>query len=166
MNKLSSISYKGQEHEVKLIAYPGKVTQIIFRDDKFNIYINNKIKDAKSIQEAADQLRLWMVEKAEEHIKQRAKEFSNIIGVSYNNIRIKDTKSRWGSCSSKGNLNFNFRIIMAPQEVMDYIIVHELCHLKHMNHGKVFWETVAQYMPDNNRYKEWLKIHGARLYII
>jgi predicted metal-dependent hydrolase len=166
MNKLNSIFYRGQEHEVKLITYAGKATQIIFREDKFNIYLNNKLNERKLLQEGLQQLKSWMMEKAAEKINQRVKEFSSIIGVSYNNIRIKDTKTRWGSCSSKGNLNFNFRIIMAPHAVMDYVIVHELCHLKHMNHSKLFWETVAQYMPDYEAYKEWLKVNGRVLYVL
>jgi predicted metal-dependent hydrolase len=107
-----------------------------------------------------------MIVKAEELIKKRTAEYSNLIGVNYNTIRIKDTKTRWGSCSSKGNLNFNFRILMAPEQVMDYIIVHELCHLRHMNHGKDFWNTVAQYMPDYEKKKEWLKVNGMKLYAI
>lgn len=114
----------------------------------------------------AQQLRFWMIDKAEELIKKRTDEYSKVIGVNYNNIRIKNTKTRWGSCSSKCNLNFNYRIIMAPEKVMDYIIVHELCHLKHMNHGKQFWETVALYMPDYKNHKDWLKVNGMKLYVI
>lgn len=166
MNKLDKILYKGQAHEIKLMVYAGRATQVIFRDNEFCIYLNNKLGAGEQIKAALQQLRVWMLEKAEGEIKARVKEFSNIIGVSYNNIRLKDTKTRWGSCSSKGNLNFNFRIIMAPKDVMDYIIVHELCHLKHMNHSKAFWDTVAQYMPDYEMYKEWLKKNGMNLYLL
>ncbi|MDF2840148.1 MAG: hypothetical protein K0Q99_920 [Clostridia bacterium] len=166
MKEGKSILYRGQEYEVRLIAYAGKSAQIIFREDKFNIYLNNKLSGGKLQSEALQQLKQWMVEKAEEEIKQRAKEFGMIIGVHYNHIRIKDTKTRWGSCSSKGNLNFNFRILMAPKEVMDYIIVHELCHLKQMNHSKAFWNEVAQYMPDYSIHKEWLKANGRTLYVL
>ncbi len=118
------------------------------------------------MKEIEEHLRFWMIDKAEELINKRTVEYSEIIGVKYNNIRIKNTKTRWGSCSSKGNLNFNFRIIMAPQAVMDYIIVHELCHLKHLNHSKKFWSAVALYMPDYENHKEWLKVNGMKLYII
>jgi predicted metal-dependent hydrolase len=166
MNKLNSIFYKGQEHEIKLTAYPGKATQIIYRENKFIIYVNNKAAENRVTKEIAQQLRFWMIDKAEELIKKRVAEYSELIGVNYNNIRIKDTKTRWGSCSSKSNLNFNYRIIMAPERVMDYIIVHELCHLKHMNHSKEFWNAVANYMPDYEKHKEWLKENGMKLYII
>lgn len=163
---INSIIYRGQEHEVKLIVYQGSASKIIFRDHIFNIYINSKIAENKVAKEMALQLRIWMIEKGSEIIKKRTAEYSVILGVKYNNIRIKDTKTRWGSCSSKRNLNFNYRILMAPEKVMDYIIVHELCHLKHMNHGKQFWETVALYMPDYQNQKEWLKVNGMKLYVI
>jgi predicted metal-dependent hydrolase len=163
---INSIIYRGQEHEVKPIVYQGSATKIIFRDHIFNVYINNKIAKNKVEEEMALQLRIWMTEKGSEIIKRRTAEYSVILGVNYNNIRIKDTKTRWGSCSSKCNLNFNYRILMAPEKVMDYIIIHELCHLKHMNHGKQFWETVALYMPDYKKQKEWLKVNGMKLYVI
>lgn len=166
MNGLKSILYKGQEHEVKLIAYAGKATQVIFREDKFYIYINNNVSEEKAQQAVLHQLRHWMIETAGEQIKQRTRELSEEMGLSYNKIRIKDTKSRWGSCSSKGNLNFNFRIIMAPEEALDYIIIHELCHLSQMNHGKEFWKLVEKYMPDFEKQKNWFKENGMKLYII
>lgn len=164
MNQLDSIMYMGQQHEVKTLAYAGKNTQVIFRENRFVVYINNKINGNKQLQEVAQGLRLWMIEKAQEKLPCRTKELGKIIGVDFHNIRIKDTKSRWGSCSSKGNLNFNFRIIMAPKEVTDYIIIHELCHLKHMNHSKEFWTSVEEYMPDYEMHKEWLKTRGMELY--
>lgn len=164
--EMKTIMYQGEEKEVKLIAYAGKAAQVIFRENRFNVYINNKLTGSKTEQEAAKALRTWMIEEAFDRIQQRTAVYSEIIGVQYNSIRIKDTKTRWGSCSSKGNLNFNFRIIMAPAQVMDYIIVHELCHLKHMNHSKEFWSTVAGYMPDYTVHKEWLKTKVARLYQI
>ncbi len=74
-----------------------------------------------------------------------------------NQIRIKDQKTRWGSCSSKNNLNFSWRLIMAPERVLDYVVVHELCHLTHMNHGKEFWALVESVMPDYKDCKKWLR---------
>ncbi len=165
MNNLSFVLYRGAECSVKMIDYAGKHTQIVFREETFTVYTNKNYEDSRKYSEAAKHLELWLREKAKEAIAERTMEYSKVIGVSYNNIRIKDTKSRWGSCSSKGNLNFSWRIIMAPAAVMDYIIIHELCHLIHMNHSKEYWETVEQYMPDYKRHKEWLKVNGAKLRI-
>lgn len=165
MDKLSFVLYKGIECSIKIISYPGKNTQIVFREDSFVIYINKNCEDSRKYSEVAKHLELWLREKAKEAIADRTMEYSEIIGVSYNNIRIKDTKSRWGSCSGRGNLNFSWRIIMTPAIVMDYIIIHELCHLRHLNHSKEYWKTVEQYMPDYRRHKEWLKINGTKLRI-
>ncbi|MFY9394281.1 MAG: M48 family metallopeptidase, partial [Halanaerobiales bacterium] len=87
------------------------------------------------------------------------------LGVSYNKIFIRDQKTRWGSCSSKGNLNFNWRLIMAPLSIMDYIVVHELVHLIHPNHGRDFLKLVESVIPDYKEKKQWLRINGYRLKI-
>ncbi|WDC85678.1 M48 family metallopeptidase [Caloramator sp. mosi_1] len=70
----------------------------------------------------------------------------------------------WGSCSSKGNINLNWRLVMMPLDVIDYVIVHELCHLKHPNHSKGFWNLVREFMPDFEGKRRWLKENGARLF--
>ena len=80
-----------------------------------------------------------------------------------NRIVIKEQKKRWGSCSSKGNLNFNWKLIFAPPEIIDYVVVHEMCHLKHMNHSKDFWWEVEQILPDYKERRKWLMEHGGSL---
>ena len=85
------------------------------------------------------------------------------MGVSYGRITIRCQKTRWGSCSAKGNLNFNCLLMLAPPEVADYVVVHELCHRKHMNHGAAFWSEVARILPDYARHRAWLKENGSRL---
>ena len=89
--------------------------------------------------------------KAKETITKRASYFARLMGVSYRNITIREQKTRWGSCSSEKNLNFNWKLILAPPEVLDYVVVHELAHRKEMNHSKAFWNIVERYLPD---YKE------------
>lgn len=74
-----------------------------------------------------------------------------------NRITIRNQKTRWGSCSGKGNLNFNWRLLMAPIEVLDYVVVHELCHLVYMNHSREFWQMVEQILPEAGQYRKWLK---------
>lgn len=166
MNKLINIGYRGVECSVQVLPYAGKNAQVIFREGSFIVYVNNKVKDSKKEAVVSLALYQWFHTKAEEEIPQRTAQLSKEVGVSYNQVRIKDTKTRWGSCSSKKNLNFNFRLIMAPEAVMDYVIIHELCHLKHMNHSKEFWDTVAVYMPQYEKYKNWLKENGGELYKI
>ncbi len=108
----------------------------------------------------------WYRKQASELLSEKAYEFSRRLGVHYEGISIKDQKSRWGSCSSKGNLNFNFRILMAPEKVCDYVIWHELCHLVHMNHSKEFWQLVASFCPEYRACKQWLKENAKILYRI
>ena len=93
----------------------------------------------------------------------RTEYFAQLLGVSYGRITIRAQRSRWGSCSSKGNLNFNCLLALVPEEVLDYVIVHELCHLLEMNHSSAFWGNVARLIPDYRIYRKWLKDNGATL---
>ena len=89
--------------------------------------------------------------------------YASLMGVSYGRISIRDQKTRWGSCSGKGNLNFNWRLILAPEAVRDYVVVHELAHRKEMNHSSKFWGIVEAVLPDYRRQRLWLKQYGDQL---
>lgn len=83
--------------------------------------------------------------------------------VSYKRITIRDQKTRWGSCSAAGNLNFNWRLVLAPREVLDYVVIHELAHRIEMNHSAAFWRIVEAEMPDYRKFRDWLKKNGSFL---
>ena len=100
---------------------------------------------------------------ASETIPPRVSYYANLMGVSYGRITIRAQKSRWGSCSAKGNLNFNCLLMLTPPEVQNYVIVHELCHRKQMNHSPAFWREVEQIMPEYRRHRFWLKKNGGAL---
>ena len=102
-------------------------------------------------------------ERAKSVLAQRTAYFARQVGVTYGRITVRDQKTRWGSCSQTGNLNFNFRLILAPPEVLDYVVVHELCHRRQMNHSTQFWQEVAQVLPDYRKRKAWLTENGWRL---
>ena len=104
-----------------------------------------------------------LAEQALEIIPTRVEYFARIIGVTYGNITIRNQKTRWGSCSSKGNLNFNCLLMLAPPEVLDYVVVHELCHRKQMNHSKAFWAEVENVFPDCKKSIKWLKEEGSQI---
>lgn len=89
--------------------------------------------------------------------------FQQFTGGKYTSITIRDQKTRWGSCSGSGTLSFNWRLILAPTEILDYVVVHELCHLTHMNHSKEFWELVGNVIPDYKARRKWLKENGHTL---
>ena len=105
----------------------------------------------------------WYRQQAEILIKKRAAELCSRLGVTYGRLTIRGAKTRWGSCSRKSNLNFNWKLMMAPEPVIDYVIIHELTHLKEMNHSKKFWELVAEHCPQWRKHKRWLKEHEAEL---
>lgn len=102
---------------------------------------------------------------AREYIPTRVAFFQKFTGGSYEKITIRDQKTRWGSCSSNGTLSFNYRLMLAPPRILDYVVVHELCHLKHMNHSPAFWQAVEAVLPDYQERKLWLKEHGNELTI-
>lgn len=100
---------------------------------------------------------------AKEIITQRVNYYAPLIGVSFSRITIRKQKTRWGSCSSLKNLNFNWLLVLCPKEVLDYVVVHELCHLLYMNHSKRFWECVERHYPDYRAQCLWLKKSGSLL---
>ena len=102
---------------------------------------------------------------AREYFTKRCAHYHQFTGGCYRRITIRDQKTRWGSCSSTGTLSFNYRLMFAPPRVLDYVVVHELCHLTHMNHSREFWNLVSAVMPDYQKYKAWLKEHGQELNI-
>lgn len=93
----------------------------------------------------------------------RAALFAPLVGVTYGNITVRFQSTRWGSCSAKGNLSFNGLLLLAPPEVLDYVVVHELCHRKEMNHSAEFWALVQKNAPDYVNQRKWLKQNGRAL---
>ena len=107
----------------------------------------------------------WYKQKAYEKIGARAKMYSSLMGLKYNKINITHAQKRWGSCSPQGNLNFSWRLVMAPLPVIDYVVVHELVHLKIKNHTKEFWNAVRVVIPDYQKHAQWLKENGYLLHL-
>jgi predicted metal-dependent hydrolase len=95
----------------------------------------------------------------------RSIRYSPIVGVETNGYKVKEFQSRWGSCTPRGRVDFNWKIIMAPNRVVDYVVVHELCHLNQHDHSPQFWKLVENIMPDYLECKEWLRVHGAGLMV-
>ena len=104
-----------------------------------------------------------LADQALDYIPGRAAYFAPIVGVTYGRITIRNQKTRWGSCSTKGNLNFNCLLMLTPPEVIDYVVVHELCHRKEMNHSKRFWDEVERVLPDHKNARKWLKENGGAI---
>ena len=126
-----------------------------------------KLEKAMSTLSSADRLSMEdirsLAEQAMKTIPERVAYYAPRIGVTYGKITIRNQRSRWGSCSAKGNLNFNCLLMLAPPGVVDSVVVHELCHRKEMNHSKKFYEEVLRVFPDYWKWHRWLKDHGAAL---
>ncbi len=104
-----------------------------------------------------------LAERAMAFIPQRVAHFAPLVGVRYGRITIRNQRTRWGSCSGKGNLNFNCLLMLAPPEVLDYVVVHELCHRLEMNHSPRFWAQVERVLPDWREQRRWLRENGGAL---
>ena len=105
----------------------------------------------------------WYKKSAEQVIAGRLALYQPLIGRPYGRVSIKDTKSQWGSLSARGNLSFNYRIVMAPLEIVDYLVVHELCHLLYMDHSPLFWSNVGRILTDYQGRRRWLRKNGGML---
>lgn len=119
--------------------------------------------EAESTEKLTREKVIALAEEALKVIPERVEYFAKVIGVTYGKITVRNQKTRWGSCSSKGNLNFNCLLMLAPPEVLDYVVVHELCHRKQMNHSKAFWLEVEKVLPDYKEVRKWLKEEGSQM---
>ena len=104
-----------------------------------------------------------LARKAAEDLPQRVNAYAPLVGVDFGRITIRSQHTRWGSCSAKGNLNFNCLLMLCPEEVRDYVVIHELCHRKELNHSAKFWAEVARICPDYASHRKWLKENGGSL---
>jgi len=112
---------------------------------------------------AKNMLIFWYKNQAYKYITKKAQYYSEILKLKYNRINITGAITRWGSCSNNKNLNFSWRLVLAPRQVVDYVIVHELVHLFELNHSRKFWNRVSQIMPNYKIYETWLKENGHLL---
>ena len=154
-------AYLGEEYVLSIII--GLTPMIKLDQDQLIVSVRDQSVASSAIIKAL--LINWYKQQAVVALKLKMQHYASIIGVQPASITIKTYKARWGSCSLSGALQFNWKLMMAPQSVVDYVVIHELCHLLHHNHSPAFWAAVSQYCPDYRTHSVWLKKHGARLEI-
>jgi predicted metal-dependent hydrolase len=126
-------------------------------------WIEKHLSDQKTVTPLTQEQIRELARQALDIIPQRVAHFAPMLGVTYGRITIRNQRSRWGSCSAQGNLNFNCLLMLCPAEVVDYVVIHELCHRKHMDHSPAFWAEVGQICPEWRRYRDWLRDNGGAL---
>lgn len=120
-----------------------------------------RVNDASS-EAIENKVEEWFRKSGKQVIEGRALYFAEMMGVTFGRITLRDQKTRWGSCSKEGNLNFNWRLLLMPPEYLDYVVVHELAHRKHMDHSREFWSEVERIYPRYRKLRKWLKDNGSR----
>jgi predicted metal-dependent hydrolase len=113
---------------------------------------------------AGPRIAAWLKLRARDALAPAVRRYAGMVGREAGVINLRDTRSRWGSCSSTGRLGFSWRLAMAPAEVLDYVAAHEVAHLVEMNHAPAFWDQVERLMPDYRRHRAWLRHEGGRLH--
>lgn len=109
-------------------------------------------------------LHAYLHQQLKMYLEEKCHYYAALLGATIKHIRVSDTTSRWGSCSSKGTLSFCWRLVFAPPAIIDYVIAHEVCHLKEMNHSPAFWSLVASLCPGYKTHRQWLKKNGGTLH--
>ncbi len=158
---LTLVNWFGQE--LKLQYLDDAESELYFKQDSQSLMVNkNTLKSPLLVKKAVSK---WLVSEITAYLHEKVPFYALKVGVAEQlaGIKVKDYKSRWGSCYADGRLQFNWRLIMMPTAVIDYVIIHELCHLIHPNHSKQFWEEVASYCPLFKQHKTWLKQHGFKI---
>lgn len=140
------------------VCTPGRCTVDIV-DEKIKVEIYDQFDQNNQRQKIKDALQHWYLEKGIEVITEKVNFFSSKIGVSYQKINLKKVSSIWGSCSPTNCLSFNRKLVMAPHEVVDYVVIHEVSHMVHRNHGSHFWQLVSRFDPQYKSHRRWLRLN-------
>lgn len=154
----SRVSIYGREYTVSILNCSVRRPEIELAGSELRVALpmdySGEVKDA---------VKEWIRRQAAPVIQREAEELAEEIGVKYRRLTIRDQRTKWGSCSRTGNLSFNWRLILFPPDVLRYVVIHELCHLRQFNHSPRFWQLVERFDPDFRSSIEWLKTHGVQI---
>ena len=148
--------YLGRNYRLKVIT--GALQPVKLKHGQLQVHLPKSLQRYHMIREM---LSHWYHLQAEIKFNEKVKRYASVVGVAPTDVSVKTFKSRWGSCNIKGEIQFHWKVIMAPHRVVDYVVVHELCHLKHHDHSPAFWKSVERIVPDYLDCKEWLREVGG-----
>jgi len=158
-----SFAYLGKNYRLKLTQNDSG--EVKLKSGQLVLGVGENLSETERDRFVKGQLERWYVDHAEQRLREKTSRYAEIIGVRPKSIKVRDYKSRWGGCSSKGEISYNWKIIMAPHHVVDYVVVHELCHMIHHNHSPEYWKTVERVYPDYRECRDWLKVNGDKLLV-
>ncbi len=165
INTLAKLPPHIEFSNYEVISFFGKNYTILHSpEQKYSCFEDNFIKISGSIEFLHRRVVDFLKKQTLNILSDMSIQKASLIGYKINSITIKDTKSRWGSCSTLGNINYNWRICLAPMDIINYLVCHEVTHLKHPNHSTSFWQTLENICPNYKDCRHWLKIKGKNLY--
>ena len=150
-----SFAYLGKNYQLTLTQNGSD--EIKLSQGQFVLGIDKDFSDEQRTSFVKQQLVSWYQSHAEQRLNEKIEHYAAIVGVEPRSVIVKAYKARWGSCSIYGDISFNWKIIIAPHQVVDYVVVHELCHMHQHNHSRKFWQCVEAVMPDYRECRQWLK---------
>ena len=154
-----SFTYLGRNYRLKVL--PGQVEPVKLKHGYLHVTVP---PDQKSDQQLIRQrLRDWYLHRSIDKLEQKTSIYAEQMGVQPTQIKVKEYKSRWGSCNTRGEISYNWKIIMTPHRIVDYVVIHELCHLIHHNHSPEYWHQVRSIVPDYQEKRDWLKTNAGLL---
>ncbi|EDM28098.1 hypothetical protein LNTAR_12116 [Lentisphaera araneosa HTCC2155] len=156
-----SFTYLGRNYRLKVLEGDYKPTS--YESARLCVSVPKEANNAHKEEFIRESIINWYREHALTKFKQRAKKYSTLLNVKPKQIKLGNFKSQWGSCHQDKTVVFNWKVIMAPISIVDYVVAHELCHLIHHDHSKDFWRLLSKIMPDYAERKDWLRINGAYL---
>ena len=161
---LSDVAPEARVHIGGTMPFQGETLPIVGGDVKRARLENGSLMVPADDRMVGKRVAAFLKLQARDALADASDRYAKSLGKPFGRISLRDTRSRWGSCSSEGNLMYSWRLIMAPVEVLDYVAAHEVAHLAHMDHSPRFWAVVEQLFPDHKRCRAWLRTHGAALH--
>lgn len=153
-------TYLGRNYRLKVLS--GKSKSVKLKNGSLIVTLPDSSTSPDRVKNALTE---WYRSHAEHKLKEKVDRYAKVVGVIPSSVGVKTFKARWGSCCKRGAIQFNWKIIMAPNRIVDYVVIHELCHMKQHNHSPQFWKLVEKVIPDYAESKEWLKKYGGGLAI-
>lgn len=159
----SHLPYRGERYPLSVSEQPGLRRSRLVFDRHFQVSVPPGLDAGQRRQQVKNTLETWYRRQVAEETKRLIQQHAHRHGLHPRGLAVRDQKTRWGSCGPRGDININWRLILAPPAVLEYVVVHELCHLRHRNHAQPFWALVEDHLPHYRVQRRWLKDHGHSL---